>query len=143
MRVASRDMHDAPLIDPAFLSEPADMETLVRGFKWVRKIFAQPALQGCQGADRSRELYFSQVETDEEIRQAIREHADTIYHPVGTCRMGSDHRAVVDPMLCVRGVERLRVIDASVMPTLISGNTNAPVIMIAEKAVDLIKRNVH
>ena len=143
VRLASRDIRDAPLIDPAFLSESADLETLVRGFKWVRKIFAQPAMQGCQGADRSRELYFSGVETDDAIRQVIRERADTIYHPVGTCRMGSDDRAVVDPSLRVRGVERLRVIDASVMPTLISGNTNAPVIMIAEKAVDLIKRNVH
>ncbi len=83
------------------------------------------------------------MQSDDEIRQAIRERADTIYHPVGTCRMGSDDRAVVDPQLRVRGVERLRVVDASVMPTLISGNTNAPVIMIAEKAADLIKDSVH
>jgi len=143
VRLASNDMHAPPLIDPAFLSDPADMETLVRGFKWVRKIFAQPALHGCQGADRSRELHFAHVDDDDAIRQVIRERADTIYHPVGTCRMGSDHRAVVDTELRVRGVERLRVVDASVMPTLISGNTNAPVIMIAEKAADLIKREAH
>ena len=143
VRLASRDMRDAPLIDPAFLSDAGDLETLVRGFKWVRKIFAQPAFAEYGGADLSRELHFSKVQSDDEIRQAIRERADTIYHPVGTCRMGSDDRAVVDTQLRVRGVERLRVVDASVMPTLISGNTNAPVIMIAEKAADLIKSSVH
>ena len=139
VRLASRDMRDAPLIDPAFLSETEDLETLVRGFKWVRKIFAQPAFAGYSGADLSRELYFSKVDGDEDIRQAIRERADTIYHPVGTCRMGSDERAVVDTRLRVRGIDGLRVVDASVMPTLVSGNTNAPVIMIAEKAAHLIK----
>ncbi|MGH6610035.1 MAG: GMC family oxidoreductase, partial [Burkholderiaceae bacterium] len=140
LRLASHDVHEAPLIDPAFLSDPEDLEGLVRGFKWMRKIFAQPAFTDCGGADRSRELYFSGVDSDDDIRQAIRERCDTIYHPVGTCRMGSDRRAVVDPELRVRGIERLRVVDASVMPTLISGNTNAPTIMIAEKAADLIKR---
>ena len=143
VRLASRDMRDAPLIDPAFLSDPADLETLVRGFKWVRKIFSQPAFSDYGGADLQRELYFSNVHSDDDIRQAIRERADTIYHPVGTCRMGSDERAVVDPQLRVRGIDGLRVVDASVMPTLISGNTNAPVIMIAEKAADLIKQARH
>ena len=141
VRLASRDMRDAPLIDPAFLSNAGDLETLVRGFKWVRKIFAQPAFAGYAGADFSRELHFSKIHSDEDIRQAIRARADTIYHPVGTCRMGTDDRAVVDSELRVRGIERLRIIDASVMPTLISGNTNAPVIMIAEKASDLIKQS--
>lgn len=143
VRLASRDIHQAPLIDPAFLSDPGDLETLIRGFKWVRKIFAQPAFADYGGHDSSRELYFSKVHSDEEIGQAIRERADTIYHPVGTCRMGSDDRAVVDTQLRVRGIERLRVVDASVMPTLISGNTNAPVIMIAEKAAALIKNIPH
>jgi choline dehydrogenase-like flavoprotein len=143
VRLASRDMRDAPLIDPAFLSDERDLETLVRGFKWVRKIFEQPAFAEYGGADLSRELHFSKVHSDDEIRQAIRERADTIYHPVGTCRMGADDRAVVDTQLRVRGVERLRVVDAAVMPTLISGNINAPVIMIAEKAADLIKNSVH
>jgi choline dehydrogenase-like flavoprotein len=83
------------------------------------------------------------VHSDEEIGQAIRERADTIYHPVGTCRMGSDDRAVVDVQLRVRGIDGLRVVDASAMPTLISGNTNAPVIMIAEKAADFIKQTRH
>lgn len=143
VRLASSDMRDAPLIDPAFFSDESDLDTLVRGFKWVRKIFAQPAFAAYAGAEPSHELHFSKVQSDSDIRQAIRERADTIYHPVGTCRMGSDERAVVDPELRVRGIERLRVVDASVMPTLISGNTNAPVIMIAEKAADLIKGTVH
>ena len=143
VKLASRDMRDAPLIDPAFLSASGDLETLVRGFKWVRKIFAQPAFADYSGGEPSRELYFSKVHSDEEIGQAIRERADTIYHPVGTCRMGSDDRAVVDTQLRVRGINGLRVIDASVMPTLISGNTNAPVIMIAEKAADFVKQARH
>ncbi|MEP6608514.1 MAG: GMC family oxidoreductase N-terminal domain-containing protein [Burkholderiaceae bacterium] len=143
VRLASRDARDAPLIDPAFLSAPADLDTLVRGFRWVRRLFAQPAFHHHGGSDAGRELYFSGIDSDEEIRAAIRAHADTIYHPVGTCRMGSDHRAVVDPQLRVRGIDQLRVIDASIMPTLVSGNTNAPVIMIAEKAADMIIKGRH
>lgn len=139
LRLASSDARDAPLIDPRFLSAEDDMETLVRGFKLVRRIFAQPAFAPWDGANPARELYYANVRTDDEIRAAIREHADTIYHPVGTCRMGSDDRAVVDPQLRVRGVDGLRVVDASVMPTLVSGNTNAPVVMIAERAAELIR----
>jgi choline dehydrogenase-like flavoprotein len=107
----------------------------------MRRIFAQPAFAKYGGSERSRELYFSKVESDDDIGRAIRERCDTIYHPVGTCRLGVDSRAVVDPQLRVRGIERLRVIDASVMPTLTSGNTNAPTIMIAERAADLIKHD--
>ena len=140
LTLASRDAHEAPRIDPGFLSDTEDLETMVRGFKLVRRIFAQPAFAAFGGGDLSRELYFSDVRTDDEIRAAIRARADTIYHPVGTCRMGSDDRAVVDPQLRVRGVEGLRVVDASIMPTLISGNTNAPVVMIAERAVEFIRR---
>jgi choline dehydrogenase-like flavoprotein len=139
LRLASRDARDAPLIDPRFLTHEDDLETLVRGFKLVRRIFAQPAFAPFDGANPARELYYSGVGTDDAIKDAIRTHADTIYHPVGTCRMGSDDGAVVDPQLRVRGVERLRVIDASVMPTLLSGNTNAPVVMIAERAADLLR----
>jgi choline dehydrogenase-like flavoprotein len=139
LTLASRDAREAPLIDPGFLSDAEDLETMVRGFKLVRRIFAQPAFAAFRGGDLSRELYFSDVRTDDEIRAAIRARADTIYHPVGTCRMGTDDRAVVDPQLRVRGVEALRVVDASIMPTLISGNTNAPVVMIAERAAEFIR----
>ena len=139
VRLASSDTRDAPVIDPRFLSDERDLELLVQGFKLARRIFAQPAFAPVAGADRSREIYFSQVNTDDEIRAAIRAHADTIYHPVGTCRMGSDERAVVDPQLRVRGVNGLRVADCSVMPTLVSGNTNAPAMMIGERAADFIR----
>ncbi len=116
-----------------------DLDRLVRGFKLVRQIFAQPAFAPFDGANPARELYDREVRSDDEIRAAIRRRADTIYHPVGTCRMGSDAASVVDPELRVRGVSGLRVIDASVMPSLVSGNTNAPTVMIAEKASDLIR----
>jgi choline dehydrogenase-like flavoprotein len=139
LHIGSRDAREAPLIDPGFLSAPEDLETMVRAFRFVRRIFAQPAFAPFGGGDLSRELYFSEARSDDEIRAAIRSRADTIYHPVGTCRMGSDARAVVDPELRVRGIEGLRVVDASVMPALVSGNTNAPVVMIAEKAADLIR----
>jgi choline dehydrogenase-like flavoprotein len=139
LRLASADVHAAPLIDPRFLSHEDDLETLVRGFKLVRRIFAQPVFAPFDGANPARELHHSGVRSDDDIRATIRAHADTIYHPVGTCRMGSDAGAVVDPQLRVRGVEALRVIDASVMPTLVSGNTNAPVVMIAERAADMIR----
>jgi choline dehydrogenase-like flavoprotein len=137
--LASADMRAAPVIDPRFLSHPDDLDVMVRGFKLVRKIFAQPPFAPFDGANSQRELYDAAVQTDDEIRAAIRARADTIYHPAGTCRMGNDAQAVVDTELRVRGVEGLRVVDASVMPTLVSGNTNAPVVMIAEKASDLIK----
>lgn len=138
VRLASPDTRDAPLIDPRFLADERDVQVLVDGFKLVRRIFAQPAFAAVRGADRSRELHFATVETDDEIRAAVRAHADTIYHPVGTCRMGSDARAVVDSQLRVRGLSGLRVADCSVMPTLVSGNTNAPAMMIGERAARMI-----
>jgi choline dehydrogenase-like flavoprotein len=140
LTLAGADARTPPRIDPRFLSHAEDLETLVRGYKLVRRIFAQPAFAPFDGANPARELYDAQVVTDDEIRDAIRRRADTIYHPVGTCRMGSDERAVLDPQLRVRGVDGLRVVDASVMPTLISGNTSAPTVMIAEKAADLIRQ---
>lgn len=135
--LASADARQAPVIDPRFLSEPEDLEGLLRGLRIVRKILAAPALAEFGG----KELYSQDVQSDDGLRALIRARADTIYHPVGTCRMGSDAAAVVDPQLRVRGVERLRVVDASVMPTLIGGNTNAPTIMIAEKAADLMRHD--
>jgi len=125
----------APLIDPAFYAHPDDLETMVRGFKLTRRIMESPLLDRYRGKD----LFTDGVRTDDEIRDALRRRSDTIYHPVGTCRMGVDDAAVVDPQLRVRGATGLRVVDASVMPTLIGGNTNAPTIMIGEKASDLIR----
>jgi choline dehydrogenase-like flavoprotein len=126
----------APLIDPNFFGDPDDLRRLVRGFKLMRQILQQPALASLGG----RELAASaQAQSDEQIEQFLRERADTIYHPVGTCRMGPGADDVVDAQLRVRGVRGLRVVDASVMPRIVSGNTNAPTIMIAEKASDLIK----
>jgi len=136
VQLASPDPLAAPLIDPNFLAERDDMERLVRGFKLMRHILSQPALAGFGG----RELATSAAaRSDQEIEQYIRDHADTIYHPVGSCRMGPGPMDVVDARLRVHGLQDLRVIDASIMPSLVGGNTNAPVIMIAEKAADLIR----
>ncbi len=136
VRLESKDPTAAPLIDPNFLADRDDTERLIRGFRLLRNILGQPALQ----VDGSREFKTSaRAQTDLQIEQFIRNHADTEYHPVGTCRMGSGPDAVVDAELRVHGLQGLRVVDASIMPNLISGNTNAPVIMIAEKAADMIK----
>lgn len=138
LRLASADPQVAPLIDPAFLNDPDDVARLVQGFKRVRELLHQPALarHGGQESAASRA-----AQSDAQIEQFVRNHADTIYHPVGTCRMGNDALAVVDARLRVHGVAGLRVVDASVMPRVVGGNTNAPVIMIAEKAVDMIKQD--
>ena len=136
LELASADPLAPPLIDPNFLAERDDVDRLVRGFKLMRGILAQPALAGYRG----RELPTSAgARSDAQIEAFIRGHADTIYHPVGTCRMGPTAADVVDAQLRVHGVQSLRVVDASIMPSIVGGNTNAPVIAIAEKAADLIK----
>ncbi|GBH24184.1 GMC family oxidoreductase [Burkholderia vietnamiensis] len=125
----------APRIDPAFFADPRDRDDMVAGARLTRRLMEAPAL-----ADwTTRDVFTANVSTDDEIRDVLRRRTDTVYHPVGTCRMGRDALAVVDPQLRVHGVDGLRIVDASVMPTLIGGNTNAPTIMIAEKAVDLIR----
>ncbi len=134
--LASSDPLAAPVIDPNFLAERDDVDRMVRGFKLVRKILAQPALVS-QGGQESAASAGAQ--TDAQIEQFIRNHADTIYHPVGTCRMGLGPLDVVDAELCVHGVQGLRVVDASIMPRIVGGNTNAPTIMLAEKAADMLK----
>jgi choline dehydrogenase-like flavoprotein len=131
----SSDPLAAPSIDPAYFSDPEDLEAMVRGFKISRAIIESPILAPFRG----RELFTGGARTDTEIREVLRQRSDTIYHPVGTCRMGIDDDAVVDAQLRVRGITGLRVVDASVMPTLPGGNTNAPTIMIGEKASDLIR----
>ncbi len=134
--LASADPMAAPLIDPNFFGVQDDLDRLVRGFKLLRKIFAQPALAGHGG----KELPASAgAQTDAEIEQFLRNFADTIYHPSGTCRMGNGAMDVVDSELRVHGIAALRVVDASAMPTLVSGNTNAPVIMMAEKVAEMVR----
>lgn len=130
----------APLIDPNFLGEEADLEAMVAGFKTTRRFLDTPAMKSLQ----PRDLFAAGVETDDAIRELLRARVDTVYHPVGTCAMGSDPAtAVVDQQLRVHGVTGLRVVDASIMPTLIGGNTNAPTIMIGERAAEMIKRELH
>ena len=132
----SADPMAAPRIDPNFLGEHDDVQRLVRGFRLTRDIMRQQAL-AAYGANEFADSAAAQ--SDAQIEQFIREHADTIYHPVGSCRMGPGALDVVDHELRVHGVQGLRVVDASVMPRVVSGNTNAPTIMIGEKAADLIK----
>ena len=137
VRLASNDARAMPLIDPAFFSDADDMQRMVRGVHRMREILRQPALTGLGGTELD---YSAQAKTDAEIEQFIRNYGDTIYHPVGSCRMGPGADDVVDAQLRVHGVQGLRVVDASVMPRIISGNTNAPTIMIAEKAADMIRK---
>jgi choline dehydrogenase-like flavoprotein len=136
--LGSADPMAPPLIDPAFLSDERDMDTLLRGVKWIKRIFESPMLH--EGPPVP--LFDEPLQTDDDLRQFIRGHADTLYHPVGTCRMGSDPMAVVDARLQVHGIHGLRIVDCSVMPTVPGGNTNAPAVMIAEKAVEFIRQDL-
>ena len=132
----SSDPMAEPAIDPNYLSDQDDLDMTIKGAKITRDILEAPAL----APYRQSELFDTHDNmSDEEWARHIRARADTIYHPVGTCKMGVDDMAVVDPELKVWGLEGLRVVDASVMPTLIGGNTNAPTIMIAEKIADVIR----
>ncbi len=136
VRLASTNPLAAPLIDPNFLDDADDMTRMIKGFRLMRAMLAQPALAQYGGRELSRS---ATATTDAEIEAFIRGQADSIYHPVGTCKMGADSMAVVDTALCVHGIEGLRVVDASIMPRIVGGNTNAPTIMIAEKAADMIR----
>ncbi len=125
----------APRIDPNFLADPDDVARLVRGFKQMRRLLGQPAMAGLGGREHAAS---ANATTDAEIERYVRDHADTVYHPVGTCRMGHGALDVVDARLRVHGLQGLRVVDASVMPRIIGGNTNAPVIMMAERASAMV-----
>lgn len=135
IQLNSSDPHDKPSMDSHFLSDTDDVRLLIDAFKEVRKIAAAKPL-----ADHLKDEVIpgKHVQTDEQIESWIRNNLGTVYHPVGTCKMGSDEMAVVDDQLRVHGIKGLRVADASIMPTLIGGNTNAPAIMIGEKAADMI-----
>jgi choline dehydrogenase-like flavoprotein len=131
----SSDPMDDPKIDPKFLSHPDDMKVMIDGYKKMMKIMNTKPFSKYTSKHVQRPVDLSD---DADIEQAIREEADTVYHPVGTCMMGNSNMAVVDSSLKVHKMNSLRVVDASIMPTLVGGNTNAPTIMIGEKAADLI-----
>jgi choline dehydrogenase-like flavoprotein len=136
VRLASADPFAHPLIDPNYLAKEYDRRISIGGFRLAREIMAQPALRPFLEAER---LPGPDAQSDADLLAYARQHGKTDYHPVGTCKMGVDDMAVVDPDLKLRGIERLRVCDSSIMPRLISSNTNAPTLMIGEKAADLIK----
>ncbi len=137
LRLASADPHAAPLIDPRLLSEPEDVQPLIRALRIARAAFASPAFAQYEGTEVAPG---PAVESDVELEAYIRQTGYTVHHPVGTCRMGdpADATTVVDPQLRVRGIDGLRVADASVMPLLVGGNTNAPSVMIGERCADFI-----
>jgi choline dehydrogenase-like flavoprotein len=136
VRLQSNDPAQPPLIDPNYLADPRDRELSIQGLRLAQSILAQAPLKPFIKVER---LPGPDVRTDEEYFAFICEHSKTSHHPAGTCRMGSDPGAVLDPRLRLNGIEALRVADASVMPTLISSNTNAAAIMIGEKAADMIR----
>lgn len=134
VRLASTDPFAAPLIDPNYLAEPRDLATLVAGMELVRETLTHPAISSEVG----REVLPGSDTDAAGLADFVRRNASGVYHPVGTCRTGTDERAVVDPSLRVRGVEGLRVADASIMPSIVGGNTNAAAMMIGERAAELI-----
>jgi choline dehydrogenase len=135
VKLRSPNPADMPLIDPNFLSHPADMDVMVECVRWARKVMAAPLLAKHIGP----EIFPGQgVQSVEDIKEYVRANAEIDYHPVGSCKMGHDRLAVVDDRLRVHGLSGLRVVDASIMPNVISGNTNAPTMMIAAKAAKMI-----
>ncbi len=135
VRLDSRDAAHAPRIDPNFFDDDRDIATMRAGVRLSHRIAGSPSLARYEPKDR----YPIDLDDDAELDALIRSRADTVYHPVGTCRMGADADAVVDPTLKARGVDGLYVADASIMPRLVSGNTNAPSIMIGERCADFVK----
>jgi choline dehydrogenase len=135
VRIKSADHRDKPLIQPNYLTSENDCDTMIAGMRLVRKVAAQSALESYV----SKEMRpGSDVTDDDALLDYVRNNGSTIFHPSSSCRMGVDQGAVVDPRLKVHGIEGLRVADASVMPTLVSANTNAACIMIGEKAADMV-----
>ena len=140
--LASADPFADPLIDPKFLSHPDDMKDMVDGYKVMMRVLGSEPFSKYITEHTQRPI---DINNNADIEQAMREGADTVYHPVGTCKMGDDDMSVVDCRLKVHKVNGLRVVDASIMPTIVGGNTNAPTIMIGEKASDMILEdwNIH
>jgi choline dehydrogenase len=135
IHIKSNDPHQHPAIHPNYLATRSDRQTIIDGLKLIRKIARAPAIQPYISAEF---LPGPGVDSDQELLQYARDKGNTIFHPSGTCKMGSDSLAVVDEQLRVRGIAGLRVADASIMPTVLSGNTNAGCIMIGEKAAAII-----
>ena len=134
----SSDPFAAPAIRPNFLDSRVDCDAIVEGTRIARRIVEAPPLDPYRGPEL---MPGGEARTYDELLDYARDTGTTVYHPVGTCKMGSDPMAVVDDRLRVHGLDGLRVADASIMPTLVSGNTNAPVIMIGEKAADLVRED--
>jgi choline dehydrogenase-like flavoprotein len=132
----SADPFVAPRIDPNFLGDKRDVDRLLKGVRTMLELMKAPPIN----QEIKKPVFLTGEETDEELLEDIRSRADGVYHPVGSCRMGKDELAVVDEKLKVRGIKGLRVVDASIMPAVVSGNTNAATIAIAEKAADMIKQ---
>ena len=138
IHIRSGDFRDAPVIKPAYLSAPGDRQVAAQAIRLTRRICAAPALARFRPEEYAPG---AAVDSDEDLARAAGDIGTTIFHPVGTCKMGSDAQAVVDARLRVHGLHGLRVVDASVMPTITSGNTNSPTLMIAEKAADMIRED--
>ncbi len=138
IHIRSGDPFEAPAIRPNFLAEEADRRCLIEGMRIARRLTTAPSLARYIAGDVDPG---SDARSDDELLDFARRKGGTIHHPVGTCRMGSDAMSVVDERLRVHGIRGLRVVDASIMPLIVSGNTNAPVIMIAEKAADMIRED--
>ena len=134
VRLTSPDPHQAPLIDPNYLADRRDVDRMVTGLRLAREVAAAPALSSV----RDNELYPGPHMDDDAIREYLRRNASTYFHPTGTCKIGTDAMSVVDAELKVHGIANLRIADGSVMPAIVSGNTNAAVLAIAERAASLL-----
>jgi choline dehydrogenase-like flavoprotein len=136
VRLASRHAGDAPRVDAGLFSDATDIAPMLWGLRLARQL----CTSGAFARYNAREVLPGRdVQSDADLTGYLRKAAATAHHPVGTCRMGTDETAVVDPALRVRGINALRVVDASVFPGIVGGNTNAPVVMVAEKAADMIR----
>ncbi|MYI67349.1 MAG: alanine-phosphoribitol ligase, partial [Boseongicola sp. SB0673_bin_14] len=138
VRLRSADPSLPPVVDPNFLAEPDDLRTSVEGVKISREIFSQASLQKHIRAIR---YPGDDVKTQADYEAYARQFGRTSYHPTCTCKMGNDEMSVVDPQCRVRGLDGIRICDSSIMPSLVGSNTNAPTVMIAEKASDMIRGN--
>jgi choline dehydrogenase len=140
IRLLSADPQQKPAIRANYFEDPVDQQAMVAGLRWIRRIFSSQPLAGIVLAEQAPG---SDLRTNDELIEFVRQNGQSMYHPVGTCKMGQDTLAVVDETLRVRGIDGLRVADASIMPMISSGNTNAPTIMIGEKVAAMISQNAH